>query len=112
LPPAALRARLAAVLFTPALWPYLCLYLEMAAMAARGDAAMLQVGERLGRGFLAWGAAQLDSPDASRDADAARLLVSIEGMLMLRSIGLTDVADAAIENADTANAGAPSRPPA
>lgn len=96
LPPAALRARLAAVLFTAELWPYLCLYLEMAAMAARGDTAMRQVGERLGRGFLAWGAAQLDSPDASRDKDAARLLVSIEGMLMLRSIGLGDVADLAV----------------
>ena len=102
LPPSALQARLASVLFTPELWPYLCLYLDMAAMAARGDTAMQTVGERLGRGFLAWGEAQLDSPPHDRAADAAHLLVTIEGMLMLRSLGLGDVADAAI-------AAAPSR---
>jgi AcrR family transcriptional regulator len=97
LPPDALRARLAEALFTPDVWPYLCLYLEMAALAARGDATMQSVGERIGRGFIAWGAAQLDSatPEA-RANDAARVMVAIEGMLMLRSIGLGDVADLAI----------------
>jgi AcrR family transcriptional regulator len=97
LPPDALRARLAAELFTPEVWPYLCLYLEMAALAARGDAAMRAVGERIGRGFVAWGAAQLDSPTPeARARDAAKVMVAIEGMLMLRSIGLGDVADLAI----------------
>lgn len=96
LPPDALRRHLAGVLFTPEIWPYLSLYLEMAALAGRGDAAIRSVGERIGRGFLAWGAAQLDCPETDRDAEAARLLVSIEGMLMLRSIGLGDVADQAI----------------
>jgi AcrR family transcriptional regulator len=97
LPPDTLRAHLAAQLFTPEVWPYLCLYLEMAALAARGDAAMLAVGERIGRGFIAWGAAQLDSPTPeARALDAAKVMVAIEGMLMLRSIGLGDVADLAI----------------
>lgn len=97
LPPDALRSRLAGALFTPDLWPYLCLYLEMAALAARGDITMQSVGERIGRGFIAWGAAQLDSPTPeSRARDAARVMVAIEGMLMLRSIGLVDVADLAV----------------
>jgi hypothetical protein len=50
------------------------------------------VGEQIGRGFLEWGRAQLKSDtDAQRDIDAARLLVSMEGMLFLKSIGLDDV---------------------
>jgi hypothetical protein len=50
------------------------------------------VGEQIGRGFLEWGKAQLQSDsEAQRDIDAARLLVSIEGMLFLKSIGLDDI---------------------
>ena len=87
-----LRARLVDVLFADALWPYMRLWLEIASLAARGDPLFRAIGEQIGRGFLAWGAAQLDSTDENaRARDAALLLVTIEGMVLLKSIGMDDV---------------------
>ncbi|HEX7759036.1 MAG TPA: TetR/AcrR family transcriptional regulator, partial [Caulobacteraceae bacterium] len=63
-----LRGRLFEILVSEALWPYMRLWLEIAAAAARGDAVCRQVGEAIGRGFLAWGTARLESPSpAERD---------------------------------------------
>jgi hypothetical protein len=54
------------------------------------------VGEAIGRGFLAWGAARLEAATpAQRDVEAAQLLVSLEGLLLLRSLGLSDIGEAA-----------------
>jgi AcrR family transcriptional regulator len=87
-----LRRKLADILFEDALWPYMRIWLQVAARAAMGDAYYRAVGEQIGRGFLEWGKMQLKSQsDAQRDIDAAKLLVSIEGMLFLKSIGLDDV---------------------
>ncbi|MFN3451125.1 MAG: TetR/AcrR family transcriptional regulator [Sphingorhabdus sp.] len=92
LPVDALRRQLAGILFEDALWPYMRIWLEVASRAAMGDAYYRAVGKQIGRGFLEWGKAQLQSDnEAQRDVDAARLLVSIEGMLFLKSIGLDDV---------------------
>ncbi|WP_309645950.1 TetR/AcrR family transcriptional regulator [Phenylobacterium sp.] len=92
LPLADLRTQLLTLLFAERLWPYMRIWLEVAALAARGDPVYRDVGERIARGFLAWGAAQLDSPTPdAREADAARLMVTIEGMLLMRSVGLEDV---------------------
>ncbi len=92
-----LRRELVNILFAPDLWPYMRVWLEIAALSARGDPFYRTVGEQLGRGFLSWGAAQLDCPDEEvRAREAAQLLVSIEGMLFLKSIGLDDVCDAAL----------------
>lgn len=99
-PLAELRAALLAVLLADRLWPYMRLWLEIAALAARGDPFYREVGERIARGFLAWGAAQLDSPTAAaREADAAKLLVMVEGMVLLRSVGLDDVCREAMAQA-------------
>ena len=87
-----LRRQLAGFLFDDALWPYMRIWLDVASRAAMGDAYYRNVGEQIGRGFLEWGKMQLASDsDAQRDIDAARLFVSIEGMLFLKSIGLDDV---------------------
>lgn len=75
-------------------WPYLRLWLQMAAYAADGDLVFKTAGERIGRGFVAWGAAQLQVPDEdSRARDAAKLLIMIEGSVLLRSLGLGDVVE-------------------
>ena len=97
LPLVQLRARLAASLLTEDAWPYMRLWLEAAALAAQGDAMFAAIGERIGRAFLAWGAAQLaaDTPD-QQAADAARLLTMFEGMVLLKAIGMEDVARRAI----------------
>jgi AcrR family transcriptional regulator len=90
-----LRRELLAILFADDLWPYMRLWLEIASMAAR-DPFYRQVGESIARGFLAWGAAQLDAATpAERAADAAKLLVMTEGAVLLRSVGLEDVVRAA-----------------
>ncbi|MCU0729816.1 MAG: hypothetical protein MUF41_06935 [Sphingopyxis sp.] len=90
LPLPALTERLAGALLDARFWPYMRLWLAIAARAAHGDKLYMSIGESLGRGFLAWGRAQLDSADP--DGDAARLLTNIEGMVLLKSIGLGDVA--------------------
>ena len=77
-------------------WPYLRLWLEVAALSACGDPLYKSCGERIGRGFVDWAARQLkaDSEQASQ-RDAARLLVQVEGSVLLRSLGLDDVVNRA-----------------
>lgn len=78
-------------------WPYLRLWLEVAALSAGGDPLYQAVGERIGRGFVDWGASQLKvETEADRARDAAKLLVQVEGSVLLRSLGLEDVADRAL----------------
>lgn len=97
LPLALLRPRLAAFVLHGAHWPYMRLGLELASLAAQGDAVYRAVGEQILRGFLAWGAAQLDSPTpAQRAVEAAQLLVELEGLLVLKALGLRDVAELAL----------------
>lgn len=87
-----LRSRLLAVVLADRVWPYMRLWLEIASLSARGDPFYRQVGEAIARGFLAWGAAQLDSATpGARRADAAKLLIMVEGMVLLKSVGLDDV---------------------
>ena len=93
-----LLATLQALLSSDAVWPYLQLFLEVAALAGRGDPVARDVGEQLGRNFLAWGAAQLDSKADRRAHEAAQLLVMVEGMMVLKSLGLADVNIDAVPN--------------
>ncbi|MEO0982416.1 MAG: TetR/AcrR family transcriptional regulator [Pseudomonadota bacterium] len=88
----ALRAALLEIILDDALWPYMRVWLEVASMAAGGDPVCRAVGEQLARGFLAWGEAQLDSasPEA-RNAEAAALLLTIDGAIFLKSVGVDDI---------------------
>ena len=97
LPVAALRAQLLGALMGDAISPYMRIWLEMAALAAQGDAVFANAGEAIGRGFYAWGLAQIaaETPE-QRAIDAARLLVTIEGMVLLKSLGMSDVARLAV----------------
>jgi AcrR family transcriptional regulator len=92
LPIEQLTPKLFDLLCAESLWPYMRLWLEIAALAAKGDGVCSSVGEAIARGFLNWGSAQLNSatPEA-RARDAAKLLVTIEGMVLLKSVGLDDV---------------------
>jgi AcrR family transcriptional regulator len=91
-----LQARLLTILLAEDLWPYMRLWLEIAALAARDDPFYRDIGGQMARGFLAWGAAQLDSKAEVHERDAARLLIGIEGVLLLKSVGLGDVCQKAI----------------
>ncbi len=99
LPLDALVRHLAAVLSDPLFRPYMRLWLEIAGMAARDDPFYTQVGEVIGRGFLTWGAAQIaEENEGQHIREAAKLLIMIEGIVFLNSIGLNDVVQTAIGN--------------
>ncbi len=98
LPTNQLASKLFDLLCAESLWPYMRLWLEIAALAAKGETVCRAVGEQIARGFLNWGAAQLDSPTPqARESDAAKLLVTIEGMVLLKSVGLDDVCKMALK---------------
>lgn len=91
LPAEALRARLVEMAAAPDVWPYLCLWLEIVANAARGDPFHRAVGEGLGRGYLKWIAAQLDAPDPNTRAElASEVFTYVEGSILLQAVGLRD----------------------
>lgn len=74
------------------MWPFMQLWIEMASRAAQGDTFYRSVAEQIGRGFLAWGAGQIKSATPEqREQDAARMLIMIEGAMLLKSIGMDDV---------------------
>lgn len=98
-PLAALRQTLVDALSNDTLWPYVRIWLEVAAGAARGDPLLVRTGEAIGRRFLDWGEAQLLSETpASRCTEAAQLLVFVEGALFLKSVGLSDVTAQALKS--------------
>jgi AcrR family transcriptional regulator len=84
-----LRPALLEIILAEDIWPYLRVWLEIASLAAKGDPFYRAVGHDIASGFLAWGAAQLDSD--TPDIDAAKLLVIIEGTVLLKSVGLDEV---------------------
>lgn len=90
----ALQKRLAGFLFEHRFWPYMCVWIELASRAARGDPLYTPIATAIGQGFLAWGEAQLSADsDEARARDAAKLLVAIEGMVLVRAIGLGDAVE-------------------
>lgn len=96
LPLDALITHLSAIVLKAEFWPYMCVWLELASRAGRGDPLYTGIAAQIGEGFLGWGAMQLDAPDeAARARDAARLLVVIEGMVLVKAIGLSDAVERA-----------------
>lgn len=92
LPAATLRAAMVPMLLDQAMWPYMRVWLALASRAAHGDALCRTVGEALGRGFLGWAEAHIAAEDlATRQRDAAQMLASIEGLVLLKALGLSDV---------------------
>lgn len=94
LPYEALLARLSVALSDPGFAAYMRVFLEVASGSANGDASLARIGESIGRGFLDWGKAQLKSDRP--DEDAARLMVTLEGTVFLRAIGMGDVCERAL----------------
>ena len=55
-------------------------------------------GEKIGRGFVDWGASQLAvESEVERAKAAAQLLIQVEGSVLLRSLGLDDVVESAYD---------------
>lgn len=83
---------------TPALRPYIQLWLEVAANAARGQELYRAVGGAIAGAFLAWAEARLlVDREADRAPRAALLLATIDGLALLDAVGRHDAADAAVD---------------
>lgn len=79
-----------------AFWPYMRLWLEIAARAGAGEAAYRDAAKVIASGFLSWITHQLDAPADRHAADAARLFAQIEGLIILKAAGLDEACDAAL----------------
>jgi AcrR family transcriptional regulator len=89
MPEDALTRRLVGMALDDAVWPFMQLWLEIVAKGARGDPIFRETGERIGAGFLDWVAAQSDAPTgAGRREVAARLLPVLDGLILLKGVGL------------------------
>lgn len=76
--------------------PYVRLWLELVAQAARGIQPHRAIAGGIFSGFLDWVAARLDIADPNDRHEAAQLLLSmLEGLLVAHAVGARDCADAA-----------------
>lgn len=87
-PEEVLRGHLARLVLAEPARPFLQLWLEIVASAARGDPVTRDVAREIGTGYLDWITPQLDLPPDAARAAAARLLTEIEGLVLLDGIGL------------------------
>ncbi len=92
-----LLAQVWASVRSPALQPYMRLWLELAASAARGQEPHRAIAGRIADGFLAWTAERLHvDREADRAPQAALLLATVDGLTLLDAVGRGDVADRAV----------------
>lgn len=81
----------------PILRPYMHLWLDLAAAAARGREPHARVAGRIADGFLAWAAERLlVEREADRVPQAALLLATVDGLALLDAVGRGAAAGRAI----------------
>ena len=99
LPFPALLAQVWISVRSPALQPYMRLWLELAASAARGHKPHHAIAGGIVDGFLAWVAERLHvDRDADRAPQAALLLATVDGLALLDAVGRGDDAARALAN--------------
>lgn len=92
-----LLAEVWAAVRTPDLQPYMRLWLELAATAARGQEPHRTIAGRIADAFLAWTAERLGvEREADRAPQAALLLATVDGLALLEAVGRAAAADSAV----------------
>jgi AcrR family transcriptional regulator len=76
--------------------PYMRVWLEIVAAAARGDKASGTTAAAILAGFIPWLAGRLPADEPDPQQRARMLLTLIEGALVMDSCGMSEVADQAI----------------
>lgn len=95
-PFAMLLAELWAAFRSPALQPYMRLWIELAASAARNEAPHRTIAGQIADGFHAWAAGRLlVEREADRLPLAALLLATVDGLALLDAVGRGGMADSA-----------------
>lgn len=79
-----------------AFWPYMRLWLEIAARSAAGEAPYRDAARAIASGFLDWITRQLEAPADRHAAEAARLFAQVEGLVVLKAAGLDAACHAAL----------------
>jgi AcrR family transcriptional regulator len=97
LPSAALLAALWTVVGSPALQPFMRLWIELAAAAVARREPELSVAGAILDGFAAWISARLEGePGPAHDRAAASLFATLEGALLFNAVGRREFAEEAI----------------
>ena len=81
---------------SPALRPYLQLFLDLATAAGRGEEPHGVAAARIAGGFIDWTAARLDPAEGPPAARAALLLATLDGLFLLAASGRGADAEAAL----------------
>ncbi len=89
LSPDTLRAQIHAIVLDPGLKPFMALWLELVARAARDEAPYAEISAVIAAGFLEWTRAQLDAGETEREALALQILAETEGLVLLSAAGLS-----------------------
>ena len=82
---------------SPAVKPYMHLWLEIVARSARDEAPYREIAGRIGDSFLDWLSGHVIGGDvASRRARAALVLAIIDGLAQIEAAGRPEIAEAAL----------------
>lgn len=98
-PEAALGA-FAAIMRGPAVRPHMRVWLELVSLAARGEEPFRAVAGRIADYFVAWVSGRLDiGVDAERVTVAVRLVATLDGLVLMDSVGRGAMVEAMLDSA-------------
>lgn len=95
---AALAQTILAVTSQPAFAPFIRIWWEIVAGAARGDTAFRSSAGRMADGLLLWIESHLPVSDPDPATGAKTVLVMVEGAMMLQALGRGDISDTAVSS--------------
>ena len=96
LPPDVLLGQVWRALKSEGVKPFMRLWLDVAAVAAGGEEPYRTLAGAIADGFLAWVERRLeDGDEPGGGGEAARLLATVEGLLVLDAVGRTTLSDLA-----------------
>lgn len=94
-----LLLHLAGMLKDPNVRPYLKIWLELAALSARGEEPYRSIGRKIGDGFLEWIAATLKvEHEDDRLPVASLTLATMEGLVLMDALGMDEKVSAALQS--------------
>lgn len=88
LPPIDLLTRATALIMQASMRPYMRLWVEIAAAAARQEAPFVDIARQIMAGFMGWLESRLEvDDDVDREAVAAMILAAVDGLVLVDICG-------------------------